>query len=147
MFWRLILIFILLPGLDLLGLLFCANMFGLLGFVVTVMAVIGSGILGAFLARYQGLRCWIEFNRQLDHRESPTATALHGILIFLAAILLIFPGLLTDFLGLMLLIPPIRSLLISYIQFRFEAYRAGTHFPHSHPNSNQPNSNDIIDLE
>jgi UPF0716 protein FxsA len=120
-------------------------MFGLLGFIFTVIAIIGSGLLGAFLARYQGARCWIEFNRQLDRRESPTSTALHGILIFLAAIFLIFPGLLTDFLGLMLLIPPIRSLLISYIQLRFEKYRAGTgQRPRTHP----PNTNnDIIDVE
>ncbi|MDR3198662.1 MAG: FxsA family protein [Planctomycetaceae bacterium] len=141
MFWRLVLIFILLPALDLLGLLFCSNMFGVLGFIFMVIAIIGSGLLGAFLARYQGLRCWIEFNRQLDRRESPTTTVLHGILIFLAAIFLIFPGLLTDFLGLMLLIPPIRSLLISYIRLRFEAYRTQTNNRHQ---KHQPNQNDII---
>jgi UPF0716 protein FxsA len=146
-FWRLILIFILLPALDLLGLLFCSNMFGLLGFVCLVIAIIGSGLLGAFLARYQGLRCWIEFNRQLDRRESPTATVLHGILIFLAAIFLIFPGLLTDFLGLMLLIPPIRSLLISYIRLRFEAYRTQTN-KHSYQQPyQQPDQNDVIDVD
>jgi UPF0716 protein FxsA len=144
-FWRLVLIFILLPALDLLGLLFCSNMFGLLGFVLTVIAIVGSGLLGAFLARYQGLRCWIEFNRQLDRGESPTSAALHGILIFLAAVFLIFPGLLTDFLGLMLLIPPIRSLLISYLQLRFEKYRAGTN-PRPRPNQPNPN-NDVIDVE
>jgi UPF0716 protein FxsA len=120
-------------------------MFGLLGFIFTVIAIIGSGLLGAFLARYQGLRCWLEFNRQLDRGESPTSTVLHGILIFLAAIFLIFPGLLTDFLGLMLLIPPIRSLFISYIQLRFEKYRTGTS---QHQRPHPPNSNnDIIDVE
>jgi UPF0716 protein FxsA len=120
-------------------------MFGLLGFIFTVIAIIGSGLLGAFLARYQGLRCWIEFNRQLDRGESPTSTVLHGILIFLAAIFLIFPGLLTDFLGLMLLIPPIRSLLISYLQLRFEKYRTGTP---QRPRTPPPNpNNDIIDVE
>jgi UPF0716 protein FxsA len=119
-------------------------MFGLFGFIFTVLAIIGSGLLGAFLAKYQGLRCWIEFNRQLDQGESPTSTVLHGILIFLAAILLIFPGLLTDFLGLLLLIPLIRSLLISYIQLRFEKYRVRTS---QHPRTQPPNSNDIIDVE
>jgi UPF0716 protein FxsA len=144
-FWRLILVFILLPALDLLGLLFCSNMFGLLGFIFTVIVIIGSGLLGAFLARYQGLHCWLEFNRQLDRGEPPALTVLHGILIFLAAIFLIFPGLLTDFLGLILLIPAVRSLLISYIRLRFEKYRAGTN-QRQRPQPPNPN-NDIIDVE
>ncbi|MDR1963901.1 MAG: FxsA family protein [Planctomycetaceae bacterium] len=144
MFWRLVLVFILLPALDLLGLLFCSNLFGLLGFVFIVIAILGSGVLGAFLARYQGLRCWIEFNRQLDRGESPTLSALHGILILLAAVLLIVPGLLTDFMGLLLLVPPVRSLLISHLQLRFEAYRAQTS---RHPRQPPPNTPDIIDVE
>jgi hypothetical protein len=45
----------------------------------------------------------------------------------------------------MLLIPPIRSLLISYLQLRFEKYRAGT-TQHQRPHPTNTN-NDIIDVE
>jgi UPF0716 protein FxsA len=146
-FWRLTFFFILLPALDLLGLFFCSNLFGILGLIFTVVAVLCSGLLGAFLARYQGLHCWIEFNRQLDRGESPTLPIMHGILILLAAVCLIVPGLMTDFFGLLLLVPPIRSLLISHIQLRFEAYRVqNVRRPRqSHrPPSDTP---DIIDIE
>ena len=138
MFWRLALLFVLLPTLDLLGLWFFSSVFGLL---TTLLLVVGTGIFGVLLAKRQGLHCWLELNRQLDYGETPTLPIMNGILVFLAAGLLIIPGIITDVFGLLLLIPPVRRLVISHILLRFEAYRAQTR------RRQAPKDPDVIDIE
>ena len=145
MFFRIVLVFTLLPVLELLGLWFCSGIFGPFGLLFTILVIVGTGLIGAFLARYQGLNCWLELNRQLDRGETPAQPIMHGILILFAAILLIVPGLITDFFGILLLIPPIRSLVISHIRLRFEAYRAQT--GHRGPHHPSPEPPEVIDVE
>ncbi len=121
MIFRLSLLLIFLPGLEFFGLWWFS---GGLGTVLVILAfVFGSALLGGFLARRQGLRCWMEFNRQLDRGEEPNTTLMHGFLIFLGAMLLVIPGLLTSLAGLLLMIPLFRMLVITQLRLRFLAYR------------------------
>ena len=122
MFWRLVLLLIGLPTLELFVLYLLTNSLPF-GAVVTILLVLGTGLLGVFLARYQGMNCWLELHRQLDRGETPTQPIANGILILTAAALLILPGLITDLTGILLLVPPIRRAVIAYTLYRFEAYR------------------------
>ena len=126
-FWRWALFLVLIPILELFLLLcFCYMWTILLGMLV-------SGLLGVLIARREGLRYWAELNRQLDGGEIPTLPVLHGVLILLAALFMILPGLLTSLLGLFLLFPLTRSFVASYLLLRFEAHRLQTrqgNFPH-----------------
>jgi len=124
-FWRLVLLLIGLPALELFVLYMLANSLPF-GQIVTVLLVLGTGFLGVSLARYQGMGCWLELHRQLDRKETPTQPIANGILILIAAALLIMPGLITDVTGILLLIPPIRRGVIAYTLYRFEAYRLRT---------------------
>jgi len=133
-FWRTALPLVLLPVAELAVLLFfCGTWF-------TLLSVLVGGLLGAFLAHRQGVRCWIELNRQLDRGEIPAVPALNGVLVLLAALLLMLPGLLTSLFGLFLFFPLARSLVVSYLVLYFEAHRLQTQ------RRNAPSPPEIIDV-
>ena len=112
-FWRWALLLILIPVLELF----------LFNFWFTLGNMLVSGLLGAFLARREGRRYWIELNQQLDSGETPTLPVLHGVLVLLAALFMILPGILTSLFGLFLFFPLTRSLVVSYLVLQFESYR------------------------
>ena len=85
-----------------------------------------SGLIGVFIAYREGWHYWVEWNQQLDRGEPPTLPVLHGVLILLAALFMILPGLLTSLFGLFLLFPLTRTFVVSYLVLRFESYRFQT---------------------
>lgn len=122
MYWRLALFFILLPLIEFLGICFIAT--NIFSWLIMLLVIIATGALGALLVGRQGRRCWANLNRQLDQGETPTVPLLHGVLVLTAALCLLSPGVITDFVGLLLLIPLLRTLIISHAILRFEAYRS-----------------------
>jgi UPF0716 protein FxsA len=78
---------------------------------VPILLVIGTGVAGAALARWQG---WQVLQRIRDDARAgrvPADAIIDGVLILIAGILLVTPGVLTDLVGVALLIPPLRSLV------------------------------------
>jgi UPF0716 family protein affecting phage T7 exclusion len=132
-FWRLVLFLVLLPTLELFLLLYFFRTW-----VIPLMFV--SGLIGVFIAYREGLHYWIELNRHLDRGETPVLPVLHGILILLAALFMILPGMLTSLFGLFLLFPLTRAFVVSYMVLRFEAYR------HQTRPGNVPHSSETIDV-
>jgi len=104
---RLFLLFTLVPIVELYVLIQFTQWTG--SFPLTLAIVVGTGIVGAFLARQQGWRTWLEIQRQLASGKMPTEAVQEGVLILLAGALLITPGLLSDITGITLLIPPARK--------------------------------------
>ena len=131
---KLLALFIVLPLLDL-WLLSALAGDSLLGFGFAVGLVISTGLIGASLAKRQGLTAWRNFNREIGQGVLPADAMLDGVLILLAGAVLITPGLITDVVGLALLMPPIRFLirrrlvkkLVSRIDIRQVGPTAGTH--------------------
>ncbi|RWQ46728.1 FxsA family protein [Mesorhizobium sp.] len=80
------------------------------GALATVGLVLASSIAGALLLRYQGLGVMTRVRAELDAGRDPSRQLAHGAMIVLAAILLIVPGFITDILGILLLLPPVRDL-------------------------------------
>jgi len=76
-----------------------------------VLLVIATGITGAALSRWQGLRVYQRIREDARAGRMPADALVDGFLILLAGILLITPGLLTDVFGIAFLIPPIRTLV------------------------------------
>ena len=116
-FWRWALLLVLVPVVELFLLYY------FVGIWFTLLSVLVSGLFGMFLARREGLRSWIELNRQLEQGETPTLPVLHGVLILLAALFMILPGLLTSLWGLFFLFPLTRSFVVTYLALQFESYR------------------------
>lgn len=117
MFIRLILLFTLLPLAELFILLKVGSMIGLLN---TIILVIGTATLGAYLAKRQGIETLNRIRQQLEHGALPAEELINGLLILIAAIVLITPGLLTDTFGFLLLIPQTRRWLKRYVQELFK---------------------------
>ena len=78
---------------------------------VPVALVIFTGIAGAALARWQGLRVYQRIRDDTRARRMPADALVDGFLILLAGILLVTPGVLTDVVGIAFLIPPVRALV------------------------------------
>ena len=106
MLWKLILVLTIIPLVELYLLvkLTEATSFG-----VTLLVILGTGMLGAFLARMEGLRVLRRIQQEMAGLRLPADSLLDGVLILVAAALLITPGLLTDSVGFLLLFPPTRT--------------------------------------
>ncbi len=76
-----------------------------LGTVNTIILVFGAGIAGAILARMEGLRIVAQIQDNLRSGVMPTEQLFDGLLVLVAAVLLIAPGVVSDCLGLILLFP------------------------------------------
>ncbi|MFB2531653.1 FxsA family protein [Paracoccus sp. p4-l81] len=86
---------------------------GAIGLWPTIGLVVLSAVAGAWLMQSQGLRAWADMNAALRTSGDPTAPMAHGALIMMAGVLLMLPGFFTDAIGLALLIPPVRSWVLS----------------------------------
>jgi UPF0716 protein FxsA len=84
-----------------------------------VLLVIADGIAGALLWRWQGLRTLARVREEMAAKRMPADAMVDGLLIFFAGGLLISPGMLTDFAGFALLIPPIRRVVKQYLKAWF----------------------------
>lgn len=73
--------------------------------------VVLTGVIGANLARWQGLQAYARVQKEMASGQMPGDSLVDGLMIFAAGIVLITPGILTDLLGFCLLIPPIRKIL------------------------------------
>ncbi len=82
--------------------------------------VIATGFIGASLARWQGLQTWRKVQQELSAGRTPTKMIFDGFMIFVAGVLLITPGVLTDALGFSLLFPPTRVLIRWALVRRFK---------------------------
>ena len=99
-----------LAGLELYFISFVAARLGLFG---TLVLVLGTGILGAVVAR-KNAKLAITNLMNGDFRSGPPERQMFdAIVFFIAAALLIIPGILTDFAGIILLFSGTRSALYS----------------------------------
>ncbi len=120
---KLLLLFTLVPLAELLLLLYIADK---TSFWFTVGLILVTGITGAALARWQGLRTIARIRDEFSQGRPPAGALVDGLLILIAGALLITPGLLTDVVGFSLLIPPIRTAIKRRVRKRLQA---SLHFP------------------
>jgi UPF0716 protein FxsA len=82
-----------------------------IGILATVGLLILSSLIGAILLRREGTRTLGAFIEALRTRRPPHHELLDGILIAAAGVLIVLPGFVSDGLGLLLLLSPIRALV------------------------------------
>ncbi|MDQ0270093.1 FxsA family protein [Cytobacillus purgationiresistens] len=100
------------PALELIVLLMAGNTFGV---GPTFLAILLTAIVGAYIAKRQGLETMRKMQRQLQYGEMPGQTLLDGVCIFIGGVLLIVPGFITDAVGILLLLPFVRNSLKAFI--------------------------------
>lgn len=86
-----------------------------IGVLATLVLFIAIGVIGSLLLKRQGMRALREMQAALSRGEPPAEPVAHAALLVLAALLLIFPGFLSDLMALPLLLPPVRRMLIRWL--------------------------------
>jgi UPF0716 protein FxsA len=109
------LILIGLPLLEIAGFVIVGSNIGVLW---TIALVVLSSILGSILLRIQGFSALTRIRRDLEAGRDPGRELAHGAMIMLAGILLLIPGFVSDILGLLLFIPPVRDLVWRFLKQR-----------------------------
>lgn len=100
------LVFLVVPILELAVIIQVGQSLGVLNTIGLLLVV---GFAGAWLVKREGLGVWRRFHTQVRNGVVPTREIADGVLILFAGALLLTPGFLTDVLGLLLLVPPVRA--------------------------------------
>jgi UPF0716 protein FxsA len=110
MYLRAIGVLLLVPLVDVLLLVVLATGFGpvTIGPAATVAVVVLTAFLGLLLVRAEGRHTIRKIQRKLAQGSPPTNELLDGALLLVAGALMLTPGLITDLIGLLLVIPPTR---------------------------------------
>ncbi|MFQ5538010.1 MAG: FxsA family protein [Gemmatimonadota bacterium] len=114
---RLVLFFVFVPLLELILLIRIGEWVGLWP---TLGLVVFTGVVGAALARAEGLRVLWAFQEELSRGRLPTQALQDGVAVLVGGAFLLTPGILTDLAGFFLLFPPSRHWLQRRIRRNLE---------------------------
>lgn len=113
----LLLIFVVVPAVELILLIEIGQR---IGTITTLALIVGTGVVGASLARQQGVSTLARLRQDLGAGRSPAVPIIDGVLILVAAAFLVTPGVLTDIVGFLLLVPMSRGFIRQQLKRRFE---------------------------
>lgn len=103
-----------------------------IGAVPTILLSIFTAILGGALVRLQGFSILFRSQAMLAQGEAPAIEMLEGVMLLLVGVALLLPGFITDAVGFLLLVPPLRRALIVWVLKRNGVMRpSGTQRPPS----------------
>lgn len=117
MFSKIIPVFVAVPLVELAILI---KLGSIIGIWETVWIVVATAVLGASLARRQGISVLMSIRDDLNSGRQPSESLLDGVMVLVGGALLLTPGLLTDFAGFALLIPQTRAIIKKSVQKRVE---------------------------
>ena len=102
-----------------------------IGVVETLLLMVLVSIVGGWLVKREGIGVWRRAQRQLDTGVMPGRELVDGVLIMVAGALLLLPGFVSDCLGILLLLPPVRALVRALVsrRLRTRVVAQRTYFP------------------
>ncbi len=119
MFFKVFAAFVVLPVLEIYILL---KMGGYMGAAWTIFLVIATAFLGAWLAKLEGARTMYQLRLNLQQGIPPTDDILNAFLIFAAGLVFLTPGFITDFMGLLVLIPASRKVIKAWLERKIDQW-------------------------
>ncbi len=108
MLWKLMLLFVVTPLVELAILVYLGT---IIGVWYTVLIVVVTGIVGAILARHQGLATLSRIRSSLEQGIMPSNELFEGALILAGGLFLLTPGIITDIVGFVVLLPQTRRIV------------------------------------
>jgi len=127
---KLLLLFTIVPVVELYLL---GQLAAIMGLGSTLALVLVTGVLGASLARAQGRQVLLDWQASLSRGELPESGVTDALLVIVGGVLLVTPGVLTDFVGLSLLLPPPRRLIGRLLVAYFKRQIAAGHLHVARP--------------
>jgi len=121
---RLLLLFVVVPLVELMLLIEIGSR---IGTAATLGLIVVTGVLGASLARWQGLGVLRAMQAESAAGKVPAGQIVDGVMILVAGAVLMTPGVLTDAFGFLCLVPAFRRIVKKQLMRRFEsAVRRGS---------------------
>jgi len=114
-FAALALLFLVVPFIEL---FFLIQVGQLVGALWTIAILVIISIIGSWLVKREGLATLRRAQQQMSVGRLPGTELVDGVLILFAGALLLTPGFITDIVGVLLLIPPVRVALRGYARRR-----------------------------
>ncbi len=109
MFFKLFSVFLIIPLVELYLLIKIGGMIGALN---TILIILITASLGAYMAKSQGFRVLHQIQEATSQGRMPGNELLHGLFVLIGGFALITPGLMTDTIGFSMLIPQIREIYV-----------------------------------
>jgi len=97
----------------------------IIGLWPTLGIILLTAFLGTGLLRYQGITTLNQAQASLNRGELPLTSVIHGVFLLVAGLLLLTPGFITDAIGLLLFIPPLRLVLAKWAIEKFKNSQHG----------------------
>ena len=107
MFFQVTAFFAIGTGIELWGLKWVSDSISI---VNTISLIMFSFLVGIVVSRSYGNECFERIQRSLKSREVPADDVLNGAVMSLCSMLLITPGVVTDTIGLLIMIPATRGI-------------------------------------
>ncbi len=95
-----------------------------IGALNTIALLVAVGVIGSWLVKRQGLAVAGRMRQQLEAGGDPSRQLVDGFLVLAAGVLLVLPGFVSDVIGLLLLVPPVRAVAARGILRRAGRQRA-----------------------
>jgi len=95
---------------------------GHIGAFNTVLMVILTAFAGAYLAQLQGMQTMLRIRANLQQGLMPKDEMVDAVIIFVAGIVLLTPGFITDLAGLLLLLPVTRKHFKRFLKYKLDQY-------------------------
>lgn len=120
-----------------------------IGLVPTLLGVLVTALIGSVLIRRQGLSLLFEIQTLANRGQLPARQIVEGIMLAVAGALLLTPGYFTDTIGFVLLVPPVRHALYSWLKSRVTVtgFAAGATAGSASGPGAPPRDPDVIDLD
>lgn len=80
-----------------------------IGAIPTILIIILTGVIGAWLAKKQGVETLRNAQQQMQFGQIPGMAIIDGLCILVGGLLLLTPGFITDSVGFLLLLPISRN--------------------------------------
>ncbi len=119
----LLILFITVPFIEIWGILSVGSW---IGAMPTLLVIVLTALVGSFLLKREGIQTITRAKSKLNAGQMPVHEMLEGILLAVAGALLLTPGFFTDFVGLFLLAPLGRDLIIRELSKRMVMTQMGT---------------------
>jgi len=113
MLYKLVLLFVVTPLVELALLVYLGTIIGIL---YTILIVAATGLIGALLAKNQGLATFSRIRSSIERGVLPAEELFQGVLILIGGLLLLTPGLITDLVGFAVLIPRTRNIVAKWLR-------------------------------
>ncbi len=97
-----------------------------IGVFPTIGLIILTGFLGMLLLRIQGFAVLSRIRTEMDNGQIPDKSMADAAMIALAGVFLIIPGFVSDIIGILLFLPPVRALIRAAIGRRVTVVRSSS---------------------